>query len=426
MKKLKKFLSKLGPGLITGASDDDPSGIATYSIAGASFGYALNWLTLFLYPLMTIVQEMCGRIGLVTGKGLAGVIKANYPKSFLYFVVFLLLIANTINIGADIGAMAASAKMLIDVPFFAWAILFTVLILALEILISYKAYAKFLKWLTVVLFAYVLTAFVVSVNWGEVFKDLIIPTLKLDDTYLAMMVAFLGTTISPYLFFWQTSEEVEEEVAEHKIVAFGKGRPRVTKGEIGEMRIDTAVGMFFSNTITFFIIVTTASTLFAAGIRDIQTAQDAAKAIEPLVANFPYAGTLAKLLFTTGLVGVGLLAVPVLAGSAAYALSEAFGWREGLYLKFKRAHGFYGVIIFSTLIGLMMNFVGINPIRALFYTAVINGIIAIPLLVIIILVSNNRNILGGRVNGVWSNALGWLTFFLMGAATVSMLVSWLL
>ncbi|HEX7456138.1 MAG TPA: divalent metal cation transporter [Candidatus Nanoarchaeia archaeon] len=425
MKKVKKFLSNLGPGLVTGASDDDPSGIATYSIAGASFGYALNWLTLFLYPLMTIVQEMCGRIGMVTGRGLAGVIKASYPKTFLYFVVCLLLIANTINIGADIGAMAASAEMLINIPFIVWAIGFTILVIALEVFISYKTYARFLKWLTLVLFAYVLTAFVVGVNWSEVFKDLFVPTVRLDETYLATMVAFLGTTISPYLFFWQTSEEVEEEVAKHKIVAFGKGRPRVTKGEVSEMRIDTAVGMFFSNTITFFIIVTTASTLFVAGVHDIQTVQDAAKAIEPLVANFPYAGTLAKILFTTGLVGVGLLAVPVLAGSAAYALSEAFGWREGLYLKFKRAHGFYGVIIFSTLIGLLINFIGINPIQALFYTAIINGIIAVPLLAMIILVSNNKNILGARVNGRWSNYLGWLTFFLMGAATILMLASWL-
>jgi len=426
MKKIKKILSLLGPGLITGASDDDPSGIATYSIAGASFGYALNWLTLFLYPLMTTVQEMCGRIGMVTGKGLAGVIKANYPKTFLYFVVCLLLVANTINIGADIGAMAASAEMLIDIPFAAWAVGFTIIILALEIIISYKTYAKFLKWLTVVLFAYILTAFVVSVNWSEVLKDLIVPTLRLDETYLATIVAFLGTTISPYLFFWQTGEEVEEEVAKQKIVAFGKGRPRVTKGDVNEMRIDTAVGMFFSNTVAFFIIVTTASTLFVVGIHDIQTAQDAAKAIEPLVANFPYAGTLAKILFATGLVGVGLLAVPVLAGSAAYALSEALGWREGLYLKFRRAHGFYGVMIFSTLIGLSMNFIGINPIRALFYTAVVNGIIAVPLLAVIILVSNNKNILGTRVNGSWSNYLGWLAFFLMGLAAVSMLISWLI
>src|SRR4030042_2047095 len=425
MKKIKKILSLLGPGLITGASDDDPSGIATYSIAGASFGYALNWLTLFLYPLMTTVQEMCGRIGMVTGKGLAGVIKANYPKTFLYFVVCLLLVANTINIGADIGAMAASAEMLIDIPFAAWAIGFTIIILALAIIISYKTYAKFLKWLTVVLFAYILTAFVVSVNWSEVLKDLIVPTLRLDETYLATIVAFLGTTISPYLFFWQTGEEVEEEVAKQKIVAFGKGRPRVTKGDVNEMRIDTAVGMFFSNTVAFFIIVTTASTLFVAGIHDIQTAQDAAKAIEPLVANFPYAGTLAKIPVSTGLVGVGLLAVPVLAGSAAYALSEALGWREGLYLKFRRAHGFYVVMIFSTLIGLSMNFIGINPIRALFYTAVVNGIIAVPLLAVIIFVSNNKNILGTRVNGSWSNYLGWLAFFLMGLAAVSMLISWL-
>jgi len=428
MKKIKKSLSILGPGFITGASDDDPSGIGTYSVAGASFGYVLNWLALFLFPFMTAVQEMCGRIGMVTGKGLAGVIRNNYTKPLLLGTTTLLLIANTINIGADIGAMAASVQMLAPGSFAFWAIAFTVVILLLEVFVSYKVYSRILKWLAVSLFAYVITAFVLKpcglnispeaacVDWMGALKHLFVPTINFSREYLLVFVGFLGTTISPYLFFWQASEEVEEEIAEHKIVAMGKGRPKIRSADIKEMRFDTAAGMFFSNLATFFIVVTTASTLFRAGIHNIESAPQAAEALRPLAGDFAY------LLFAAGIIGVGLLGVPVLAGSAAYALSEGFGWREGLYLKFKRAHGFYGVIIVATLVGLLINFIGINPIKALLYAAVINGIVAVPLIAVIIFISNNRKIMGERTNGFWSNSLGWLTFALMGLASLAMII----
>jgi len=425
MKKLKKFFSLLGPGLITGAADDDPSGIGTYSVAGASFGYVLNWLVLFLYPLMTAIQEMCGRIGMVTGRGLAGVIRANYAKPLLLFTTILLLIANTINIGADIGAMAASVQMLLPLNAAFWAIATTAVILLLEVFVSYKVYSKILKWLAVTLFAYVIAAFVIKpcgvssegacVDWPAAFKHLLIPTIKFSKEYLLVVVGFLGTTISPYLFFWQAGEEVEEEVVEHKIVAMGKGRPKVKSTDIKEMRLDTAVGMLFSNLTTFFIVVTTASTLFRVGIHNIESAPQAAEALKPLAGDFAY------LLFASGIFGVGLLGIPVLAGSAAYALSEGFGWREGLYLKFKRAHGFYGVVTVATLIGLLINFIGINPIKALLYAAIINGVVAVPLIAIIIFISNNQKIMGERTNGFWSNAGGWLTFILMGIASAAMI-----
>ena len=429
MGKIKKFFSILGPGLITGAADDDPSGIGTYSVAGAQFGYALNWLALFLFPLMTVVQEMCGRIGMVTGRGLAGVIRTNYAKPLLFATTTLLLIANTINIGADIGAMAASVQMLLPFNFAFWAIAFTAVILLLEIFVSYKVYSRVLKWLAVSLFAYIITAFVLKpcglnmtpeaacVDWGAALKHLFVPTINFSKEYLLVFVGFLGTTISPYLFFWQASEEVEEEVAEHKIVAMGKGKPKIKSADIKEMRFDTVVGMLFSNLTTFFIVVTTASTLFRAGIYNIESAPQAAEALKPLAGNFAY------LLFAAGIIGVGLLGIPVLAGSAAYALSEGFGWREGLYLKFKRAHGFYGVITVATLIGLLINFIGINPIKALLYAAVINGVVAVPLIAIIIFISNNRKIMGERTNGFWSNSIGWLAFGLMGFASIAMMIS---
>jgi len=429
MGRIKKFFSFLGPGLITGAADDDPSGIGTYSVAGAAFGYLFNWVALVLVPLMTAVQEMCGRIGLVTGKGLAGVIRTNYSKPILLFATTLLLIANTINIGADIGAMGAVIQMLIPFNLTFWAITSTILILLLEIFVSYKVYARFLKWLCISLFAYVMSAFMISpcginnalhpssacVDWPAAFRHLLIPTVHFSKEFLLVFIGFLGTSISPYLFFWQASEEVEEEVAEHKIVMMGKGRPKIGKSDIKQMRMDTFIGMLFSQVATFFIVVTTASTLFRAGIHNIESAPQAAEALRPLAGNFAY------LLFAAGILGVGLLGIPVLAGSAAYALSEGFGWKEGLYLKFKRAHGFYGVIIASTLIGLFINFIGINPIQALLYAAVVNGVVAVPLIAIIIFISNNQKVMGTKTNGFWSNAGGWLAFGLMGVASVAMI-----
>lgn len=415
MNKIKKIFKLLGPGFITGASDDDPSGIATYSQTGALFGFGQLWTAPFSFPLMTAVQEMCGRIGLVTGKGLAGVIKTHYSKKVLYFSVALLVIANTINIGADLGAMAASAQLLLGFPFIFWLLIMVISTLALEVFVSYKTYSKYLKYLTFALFSYVATVFVVKVDWRTVFFSTVFPHLELNKTYLLNIVAILGTTISPYLFFWQASEEVEEEVAHHKLRAMGAGQPKVTPKDISRLRLDTIIGMFFSNLIMWFIIITAGATLFPHGISAMQSASDAAMALRP------FAGDFAFFLFALGIIGTGLLAVPILCGSAAYAVSESFGWKEGLYLKIKKAHGFYGVIAIATLIGVLINFMGISPIAALYYTAIINGIIAPPLLIIILLISNNKKIMGERVNNRLLNILGVATVAIMSIAVLALL-----
>lgn len=415
MNKIKKILKLLGPGFITGASDDDPSGIATYSQTGALFGFGQLWTAPFSFPLMTAVQEMCGRIGLVSGKGLAGVIKTHYSKKVLYFAVFLLVIANTINIGADLGAMAASAQLLFGFPFIFWLLIMVVGTLALEVFISYKTYSKYLKYLTFALFSYVATVFAVKVDWKTVFFSTVFPHLELNKTYLLNIVAILGTTISPYLFFWQASEEVEEEIAHHKLRAMGAGQPKVTPKDISQLRLDTVIGMFFSNLIMWFIIITAGATLFPHGISAIQSASDAAMALKPFAGDFTF------FLFALGIIGTGLLAVPILSGSASYAISETFGWKEGLYLKIKKAHGFYGVITVATLIGVLINFIGISPIAALYYTAVINGIIAPPLLIIILLIANNKKIMREKTNNRLLNALGIMTVFIMSVAVLALL-----
>ncbi|MEK7186288.1 MAG: divalent metal cation transporter [Patescibacteria group bacterium] len=412
MKKIKKLFKFLGPGFITGASDDDPSGIATYSQTGAIFGFSQAWLALFSFPLMTAIQEMCGRIGLVTGKGLAGVIRRHYSKKLLYTVVLLLFVANSINIGADLGAMAASAQLLVDLPFVFWLIFMVALTLVLEVFVSYKVYSRYLKYLGLALFGYVFTAFAVKIDWGEVLVSTLIPHVEFSKVYLLNMVAILGTTISPYLFFWQAGEEVEEEVAENKLTAMGVGTPKVTNRDIRKLRVDTISGMLFSNLIMFFIIVTTGATLFKNGITNIGSAEDAALALKP------FAGDFAFLVFALGIIGTGLLALPVLAGSASYAISEAFGWREGLSQKFKRAHGFYGAIIIATLVGFLINFININPITALYYSAVINGIIAPPLIIVILLIANNKEIMGEKTNSPVLNILGGLTALIMGIMSI--------
>ena len=417
MKKIKKIFSILGPGFITGASDDDPSGIATYSQTGALFGFAQAWTALFSFPLMVAIQEMCGRIGLVSGKGLAGVIRLHYPKKVLYSSVFLLFLANTINIGADLGAMAASAQLVFGFPFVYWLIGMVVLTLVLEIFVSYKTYSKYLKYLALALLSYVVAAFTIKLDWKEVFASLIIPHIEFNKTYIFNIVAILGTTISPYLFFWQADEEVEEEVAHHKLRRMGAGQPRITPKDISRLRLDTVIGMLFSNLVMFFIIITTGTTLFTHGITKINSASDAAAALKPL------AGDYAFLLFAVGIVATGLLALPILAGSASYAISESFGWREGLYQKLNRAHGFYGVITIATLVGLLINFIGIDPIMALYYSAVINGIIAPPLIVMILLIANNKKIMGERTNSPFLNILGALTAFIMGLSAVILLFS---
>lgn len=422
MKKLKKFIKLLGPGFITGAADDDPSGIATYSQTGAQFGYGQLWTALLMYPLQTAVQEACARIGAVTGKGLASVVRANYNKKILLAVVLLVVIANTINIGADIGAMAASARLLFPLPFVVYALFFTAFILSLEIFTSYKIYVKVLKWLALALLAYPITAIIAGQNWGEVFKATITPHFEFNFGFFFLLTGVLGTTISPYMFFWQASEEVEEEISENRLDS-PKSKPHIGKVFLRNLRIDNALGMLFSEIITWSIIITTASVLGSHGVRNIATAADAAKALEPLVSTFPNAGFLAKSIFATGVIGIGLMAVPVLAGSASYALSEAFKWREGLYLKLKQAHGFYGVITIATLIGLLINFVGIDPMKALVFTAVFNGIAAVPLIFLIAKIASNDKIMGEYKSGAISKSLVWLTFVAMLFSALAIVIT---
>lgn len=420
MNKIKKWLKVLGPGFITGAADDDPSGIATYSQTGAQFGYGQLWTAIFMLPLMVAVQEACARIGAVTGKGIAGVVKEHYGRNLLMGVVLLVAIANTINIGADIGAMAAAANLIIPLPFTIITLLFTALMLVLEIFTSYKEYSKILKWLGLSLLAYPITALIANHDWLTTLKATFVPHMEFSVGFLFIITGVLGTTISPYMFFWQASEEVEEEKEEKRLPESGEGTPRISKSFIRHLRVDTFIGMLASEIATWFIIVVGAATLHTHGITNILSAADAAKALEPLVHGFPFAGTLAKIIFTVGIIGLGLLGVPVLAGSASYALSEAFNWRTGLNLKLKKAHGFYGVITIATLVGLIINFIGINPFQALVYTAVFNGITAVPLIFVIARISNNKAIMGDHKNGLLSNVVLMITFVIMALAAIGM------
>lgn len=417
----RSVLKYLGPGVITGAADDDPSGIATYSQAGANFGFAMLWMVIYLYPMMAVIQEICAKIGIMTGEGLAAVIKKKYSRKVVLPLAISLLIANTINIGADIGAMGAAVGLLIpNLPFFVPTLLFTALIVAAEIFVPYRKYVKVLKYLTFSLFAYIITAVIVGGNLSDLLVATIIPHIEFTPAFAMMFVAVFGTTISPYLFFWQTSEEVEEEVKEKKIPDINEGTPIVTKKEIKLMKADVAIGMFFSQLIMWTIMVTAAGGLNAHGITDIQTSEQAAQALEPVVKSFPYSGQISKLIFAFGIIGTGMLAVSVLAGSSAYALSDTFGWKQGLFKKFKKARAFYLVIAASTVIGLWINFSNIDPIKALVYTAVINGVIAIPILFTIMNIANDKNILGNRVNGRVTNTIGWITVVIMAVAVVTM------
>ncbi|HEX7593607.1 MAG TPA: Nramp family divalent metal transporter [Anaerolineae bacterium] len=413
--KLQVYVKALGPGLITGASDDDPSGIGTYSQTGAQFGYAQLWTALFTFPLMAGIQEICARIALQTGGGLAETIRKYYPKPVLYLCVALLFIANTINLGADLGAMAAAAQLLLGIPFVVWLVTLTLIGVLLEIFIDYKQYSRVLRWLTLSLFAYFLVPFVSPQDWGKSLQSTLIPTIALDKDYLLNLVAILGTTISPYLFFWQASQEIEEEIDEGKTTR--RARKGVSKIELKWMRTDVTLGMLLSNLVMWFIIVTTASTLFRHGITNIDSAPKAAEALRPIAGDFAY------VLFAVGIIGTGFLAVPILAGSAAYAVAETFKLREGLYLKLRQAPGFYGIIAFSTLLGFAMNLIGINPIQALYYTAVLNGIVAPPLLLIIMLIANDHKIMKDKVNGKLSNTLGWIITVAMTLAAVALLFS---
>ncbi len=408
----KKLLRSIGPGFITGAADDDPSGIATYSQTGALFGYAQLWVAPYTLPFMIAIQEMCGRIGAVTGKGLAGVIRQEYSRTILWGAVSLLVVANTINIGADLGAMAAAVGLILPIPLAASLVVITLITLALQIFIPYATYAKFLKYLTLSLLAYVLCAFAVHLDWAFVLSVTLVPHIEFSKVYLLNIAALLGTTISPYLFFWQADQEVEEEIQQHRLTEIGAGTPRITARFIKEMRLDTVLGMLFSQIITFFIIATVASTMHGG---PIATAADAAEALRPLAGNFAF------LLFALGILSTGFLAVPILAGSAAFAVAEAAHWRVGLEKKFDKARMFYGVIVVSTMIGVLINFIGIDPITLLYYSAALNGVLAPPLMVIILMIGNNKKILGARTNSALSNTLGIFITVAMGMVGVALL-----
>ncbi|MEI6378198.1 MAG: divalent metal cation transporter [Candidatus Falkowbacteria bacterium] len=419
--KKKSIFRILGPGVITGAADDDPSGIATYTQAGAQFGYGQLWTVVLMLPLMTAVQEACARIGAVTGKGIAQVIKENYSKPVLYGTVLLVLVANTINIGADIGAMAAAFNLLVPLNFTITVLLFTALVLFLEIFLSYRVYARVLKWLCLSLISYPLTVFLVHQPWMELLKATFLPSIDFTFAFFFIITGVLGTTISPYMFFWQASEEVEEEKSRHLLRK--NNRPKIGKKFMHELRLDNFIGMLGSEIATWSIIVVAGTVLHANGMIDVKSAADAARALEPLVHTFPNSGELAKFLFAVGVIGLGLLGIPVLSGSASYAVSEALSWKEGLNLKLKKAHGFYGVITVATLVGLGINFIGIDPIKALVFAAVFNGVAAVPLLFIIAKAAQNKKIMGKYKSGTLSKILVWLTFILMALAAVAMFVT---
>ena len=417
--KFNRVLRILGPGLITGAADDDPSGIATYSQTGAQFGFGQLWTALYQIPLLMAIQETCARIGAVTGKGIAGVIKDNYTRKVLYAAVLLVVAANTINIGADIGAVADSTKLMVNLPFTLLAIITVLIVTLLIVFVSYKKYARILKWFALALLSYPVTALLVHEPWGEIVHATVVPHITFSFSFLFIITGVFGTTISPYMFFWQSSGEVEEEVAQHMVAQKG-GIPRLTKKFLRDLRTDNALGMLAAEIAQWFIIITTATVLFSHGIHNINTAAQAAKALQPLVRSFPNSGQLAKDIFAIGVIGLGLLAIPVLAGSASYAMSEAFGWKEGLYYKFRKAKAFYVVIILATIVGLMINFLGINPIKALVFTAVFNGIAAVPLLFLIARINSNKQIMGEHSGGPLSRSLVWLTFGVMAAAAVAL------
>jgi NRAMP (natural resistance-associated macrophage protein)-like metal ion transporter len=420
---LGRLIGILGPGFVSGAADNDPAGIATYTQAGAQFGYGQLWTALFALPLLIAVQEACARIGAVTGKGLATVIKENYSARVLYAAVSVILITNTINIGADIGAMAEAIRLIVPIPYIILVLATAFITLALEIFSSYRTYAKYLKALSAIAFVYLLTALFVEEPWLKILSATFVPHIELSFAFLLIVLANIGTTIAPYLFFWETSQEVEEDKAAGRIGP--RGKVSISSDAIRNIRLDNAVGMFASQLITWSIIVVSATVLNQHGVTNLKTAADAAKALEPLVNSFPYAGFLAKLLFAIGIVGAGLLVVPVLAGSASYAVSETLNWKEGLNLKLKSAHGFYGVITASTLIGLVIDFVGIDPIRLLVYTSVLNGVAAVPLIFLIIRISRNRRIMGKHVSGRLSVGFTWLAFGTMAGAALAALFTFI-
>ncbi|HEX7550294.1 MAG TPA: Nramp family divalent metal transporter [Candidatus Methylomirabilis sp.] len=412
---VRRFFAELGPGLITGAADDDPSGISTYSVAGASFGYAPLWTALFSFPLMTAVQLMCARLGMVTGRGLAGVLRRNYPPWVLWGACSLLIVANVVNIGADLGGMAEATEMVTGINSLVWTPVYAVLITSLLFWTSYRFIVRVFKWLTSVLFAYVIAAFLAHPDWSAVLRSTFVPHVEWSSAYLATFVGILGTTISPYLFFWQASQEVEEERKRGRTsVAQRKG---ATDKVLRKSRTDVITGMFFSNLVMYFIILTTAATLHAHGQTSITTAQQAAEALKPL------AGQGAYLLFTLGLIGTGMLGVPVLAGSAAYAISEASAWRGTLEDKPGAAKKFYAVVVAAMMLGIGLDYFGMDAVKMLFWSAVLNGVLAPPLIILVVLLTSSTKVMGDRVNPAILKWLGWATAAVMGAAAVAMFVT---
>ena len=412
---LRRTFACLGPGVITGAADDDPSGISTYSVAGAAYGYATLWIALLTFPLMAAVQLMCGRLGIVTGQGLAAAVRSNYPRWVLWGACSILVVANVINIGADLGGMAEATELVTGIRPLVWIPFYALLILGLLIWTSYKQIARVFKWMTLVLFAYVLASFYAHVDWKQALVVTLVPHLEWSRGFLAVLVGILGTTISPYLFFWQAAEEVEEERAEGKTTV--KQRKGATAEELKDARTDTVVGMFFSNFIMYFIILTTGATLHAHGQTNITTARQAAEALRPLAGNGAY------LLFTLGLIGTGMLGVPVLVGSSAYAVAEGAKWRGSMSDRPKRARAFYGVMAVAMALGFALNYVGLNAVKMLFWSAVINGVLAPPLILLVILLTSNRKVMGEHVNSPLLRYLGWATFVVMTAAAAGMLIT---
>jgi NRAMP (natural resistance-associated macrophage protein)-like metal ion transporter len=419
LRKTRDYWHMLGPGLTTGASDDDPSGIATYSQAGAQFGYQFLWLAAWTLPLMATVQEMCARIGLVTGKGLAHNIRVHFSRRVLYVCTILLFAANSFNIGADLGAMAKGVQLLnphLNYSFLVVA--FALLSLLLQIFTPYVKYAKYLKWLAMILLSYILSSILANLNWADILKHSFLPDFSFSKEHILLLCAILGTTISPYLFFWQTSQEVEEQILQGKTTVHD--RRHTEAADVKSMRIDVWSGMFLSNIVMFFIIAACGGILFPQGIMEITSAAQAAEALRP------FAGDATYFLFAIGIIGTGLLAIPVLAGSSSYALAESLGWKEGLYRNLDQAKAFYGIIIISMLVGLGLNFVGIDPIKALIYSAIANGLVAPFILFMIVKISSNKSVMGRWVNKPYVSAIGWVVFALMAVASTATIVSfWL-
>jgi NRAMP (natural resistance-associated macrophage protein)-like metal ion transporter len=412
---VERFFSNLGPGLITGAADDDPSGIATYSVTGAGFGYGPLWTALFSFPLMAAVQLMCARLGMVTGRGLAAVVRRRYPRWVLWGACLLLIVANVINIGADLGGMANAMEMVTGVNSLVWAPVFAALLLGLLMITSYRTMARTFKWITLVLFSYVVTAFIAKPAWGEVLRATFVPDLQWSRQYLAVLVGILGTSISPYLFFWQAAQEVEEERAGGRNTV--RARRGATREELSNSRNDVISGMFFSNLVMYFIILTTAATLHAHGKTHIDTAEEAARALLPL------AGKGAYWLFTLGLIGTGMLGVPVLAGSSAYAICEALAWGASLDRRPKLAPKFYAVLGVAMALGMALDFAGFNAVKMLFWSAVANGVLAPPLIVLLVMLTNDRGVMGKHVNPPLLRWLGWITAVVMSVAAIAMFVA---